>query len=193
MDAYYSGLAMEPRGVTAMGAAGQKFQALLDKSVPMIGPRWGVFGLVVATYAIRVYLLKGFYIVTYGLGIFNLNLVIGFLSPQVDPDSEEPGLPTKSEEEFRPFVRRLPEFKFWYGATKSFCVGFLMTFFSVFDVPVFWPILLMYWMVLFTVTMRRQIRHMIKHRYLPFSHGKKSYAKGAGGKDGAPAPKKDAK
>jgi hypothetical protein len=30
----------------------------------------------------------------------------------------------------------------------------LMTFFSVFDVPVFWPILLLYWFVLFFVTMR---------------------------------------
>jgi hypothetical protein len=39
-------------------------------------------------------------------------------------------------------------------------------------VPVFWPILLMYWVVLFFITMKRQIRHMIKHRYLPFSMGK---------------------
>ena len=28
-------------------------------------------------------------------------------------------------------------------------------------------------LVLFFVTMRRQIRHMIKHRYIPFSFGKK--------------------
>lgn len=48
-----------------------------------------------------------------------------------------------------------------------------MTFFSVFDVPVFWPILLLYWCVLFFVTMKRQIRHMIKYRYIPFSFGKK--------------------
>ncbi len=48
-----------------------------------------------------------------------------------------------------------------------------MTFFTFFDVPVFWPILLLYWFVLFFVTMKRQIRHMIKHRYLPFSFGKR--------------------
>lgn len=47
-----------------------------------------------------------------------------------------------------------------------------MTFFSVFDVPVFWPILLSYWVVLFVLTMRRQISHMIKYRYVPFSTGK---------------------
>jgi len=56
--------------------------------------------------------------------------------------------------------------------TKAFCIAFLMTFFSVFDVPVFWPILLCYWVVLFVLTMRRQIAHMIKHKYIPFSIGK---------------------
>jgi hypothetical protein len=60
-----------------------------------------------------------------------------------------------------------------YASIKSFVIGFLMTFFSVFDVPVFWPILLMYWMILFFVTMKRQIKHMIKYKYLPFTTGKK--------------------
>jgi hypothetical protein len=53
-------------------------------------------------------------------------------------------------------------------------IGFCMTFFPVFDVPVFWPILLMYFLVLFFVTMKRQIKHMIKYRYVPFSFGKKA-------------------
>lgn len=61
---------------------------------------------------------------------------------------------------------------FRYSITKAFCVAFLMTFFSVFDVPVFWPILLCYWIVLFVLTMKRQIMHMIKYKYIPFSIGK---------------------
>lgn len=48
-----------------------------------------------------------------------------------------------------------------------------MTLLPMFDVPVFWPILLLYWLLLFAVTMKRQIKHMIKYRYLPFSTGKK--------------------
>lgn len=59
-----------------------------------------------------------------------------------------------------------------YSFTKAFCIAFVMTFFSIFDVPVFWPILLCYWIVLFVLTMRRQISHMIKYKYLPFSFGK---------------------
>ena len=94
--------------------ARQRFQILLDKSTPHIAGRWVFFAVIALIYGLRVYYIKGFYIVTYGLGIFNLNLMIGFLSPQVDPETEGPQLPTKSDEEFKPFVRRLPEFKFWY-------------------------------------------------------------------------------
>eukprot|EP00245_Coleochaete_scutata_P009580 TRINITY_DN3183_c0_g1_i1.p1 TRINITY_DN3183_c0_g1~~TRINITY_DN3183_c0_g1_i1.p1 ORF type:complete len:205 (-),score=40.99 TRINITY_DN3183_c0_g1_i1:336-923(-) len=153
----------------------RRFQYYLDKSTPHALARWlgtCVAGLI---YVLRVYYVQGFYIVTYGLGIYILNLLIGFLSPQVDPESEGPTLPTKGADEFKPFIRRLPEFKFWYAITKALCVAFTLTFFSIFDVPVFWPILLLYWIVLFVLTMKRQIRHMIKYKYVPFSLGKQRY------------------
>ena len=31
-----------------------------------------------------------------------------------DEDEDSPGLPTKNDEEFKPFIRKLPEFKFWW-------------------------------------------------------------------------------
>ncbi|OMO56935.1 Retrieval of early ER protein Rer1 [Corchorus capsularis] len=68
-----------------------------------------------------------------------------------------------------------------YAITKAFVVAFLLTFFSVLDVPVFWPILLCYWIFLFFLTMKRQILHMIKYRYIPFDFGKQRY----GGKKSA--------
>jgi len=72
----------------------------------------------------------------------------------------------------------VPEFKFWYSSTKGVVTAFCMTFFSVFDIPVFWPILLVYFFALFFLTMKRQIKHMIKHKYVPWSWGKKSYKGG---------------
>lgn len=89
-------------------------QALLDMSTPLVTQRWVAWAAVLLIYIIRVYFLEGFYIVTYALGIYNLNLFLGFLTPlHVDTEAEEPGLPSKNNEEFRPFIRRLPEFKFW--------------------------------------------------------------------------------
>lgn len=72
-------------------------------------------------------------------------------------DDSGPSLPTRANEEFRPFIRRLPEFKFWYSVVKSTLLSIFLTFFQFFDVPVFWPILVLYFIVLFCITMKRQI------------------------------------
>lgn len=59
---------------------------------------------------------------SYALGIYLLNMFLAFLTPKFDPssvvededeDEEGPSLPTRNDQEFRPFIRRLPEFKFW--------------------------------------------------------------------------------
>ena len=129
-----------------------------------------------------VCMLQGWYIVTYALAIYHLNLLLAFLTPKIDPamaelDADEgkftnfqhsllikqwidgePGLPTSQNEEFRPFIRRLPEFKFWYSATKATAIAFFCTFFEFFNIPVFWPILVMYFITLFCITMKRQIK-----------------------------------
>ncbi|KIS68088.1 protein retrieval receptor [Mycosarcoma maydis] len=78
------------------------------------------------------------------------------------------------DDEFRPFIRRLPEFKFWLSATQAILISLFCTTSSAFDIPVFWPILLMYFCILFTITMRRQIKHMIRHKYVPFDLGRKT-------------------
>uniref|UniRef100_A0A1J3E587 Protein RER1 n=1 Tax=Noccaea caerulescens TaxID=107243 RepID=A0A1J3E587_NOCCA len=161
-------------------AVEQRQQHLLDKTVPHVLYRWIACLCVVLIYFVRVYLVEGFYIITYAIGIYLLNLIIAFLSPQDDPEASLTTggtLPTRGSDEYRPFVRRLPEFKFWLSIIRAFVIGFTMTFFEVFDVPVFWPILLFYWVMLFFLTMRKQIQHMIKYRYVPFSFGKQQYGK----------------
>lgn len=158
----------------------QVYQRYLDLWTPYVISRW-IFALVlVLIFVLRVFLSEGWYIVTYALGIYHLNLFILFLTPKIDPamdfdDAEGPGLPTRANEEFRPFMRRLPEFKFWHAVTRSTLFAITCTLFDCFNIPVFWPILVMYFITLFTVTMKRQIMHMIKYRYLPFTHGKPTY------------------
>lgn len=92
------------------------FQYYLDRSAPHLVNRWLGTLVAAAIYIFRVYYVQGFYVISYGLGIYILNLLIGFMSPKVDPELEVldgPSLPTKDSDEFRPFIRRLPEFKFW--------------------------------------------------------------------------------
>jgi len=61
-------------------------------------------------------------------------------------------------------VRRLPEFKFWHSATRAVGLSFLCSWSEIFNLPVFWPVLVVYWLILVFLTMRRQIQSMIKYR-----------------------------
>ena len=165
----------------------RRYQTALDSTVQHPILRWCSLILTTLLYILRILLIQGWHIVSYALAIYILNLFILFLSPKIDPGMDEweleddwgvsdvPQLPMTSNQEFRPFIRRLPEFKFWLSSMKAFFVAFFCTFFSVFNIPVFWPILVIYFIILFALTMKRQIRHMIKYRYLPFSHGKTVY------------------
>ncbi|KFM82471.1 hypothetical protein X975_14274, partial [Stegodyphus mimosarum] len=156
----------------------QVYQHILDIWTPHTVARWVVSGILLITFLARVFILQGWYIITYALGIYQLNLFLAFLTPKIDPamgEDDGPSLPTKMTEEFRPFIRRLPEFKFWYSTVKATLLALFCTFFQMFNIPVFWPILLLYFLTLFGITMKRQIRHMIKYRYLPWTRGKTKY------------------
>ncbi|KAK9766468.1 hypothetical protein K7432_004415 [Basidiobolus ranarum] len=168
----------------------RRYQAWLDSTTPFVTERWGAFAGILFIFILRIIIAQGWYIVCYALGIYLLNLFLAFLTPRFDPALEEememeneteegPSLPTTSDEEFRPFVRRLPEFKFWYSATKATIFSLFCTIFKALDLPVFWPILLMYFIILFVLTMKRQIQHMVRYRYLPFTTGKKQYTRTA--------------
>ncbi|CAD5212431.1 unnamed protein product [Bursaphelenchus okinawaensis] len=154
------------------------YQHYLDRLTPYTAVRWTIAISFMLLFCYRVFHVQGFYIVTYALFIFYLNLFLQFLSPKIDPafdfdsDDDGPALPQSNNEEFRPFMRRLPEFKFWLSTMKATILAFTMTFFEIFDIPVFWPILVMYFFFLTFLTLKRQIMHMIKYRYIPFTFGK---------------------
>ena len=74
---------------------------------------------------------------------------------------------------------------------RAIATAMVMTLVPLFDVPVFWPILLIYFIALFALTMRNQIAHMIKYRYVPFAWGKQKYTTGKGKKAGGGGGKGD--
>ena len=135
--------------------------------------RWAFTIILLLAFFLRIVFAQGWYIVAYCLGIYLLNLFLAFLQPKFDPsltqdegledggaEGERSSLPTKQDEEFRPFIRRLPEFKFWYTSTKAIAIGFVCCFFRIFDLPVFWPVLVLYWLILFAMTSMRLIPQM---------------------------------
>jgi len=164
------------------------YQKTLDRLTPHTLYRWVGTGTLLCLFALRIVFAQGWYIICYAHAIYLLNLLLAFLQPKFDPslqddltadDMEEGGdeptpLPSSRDDEFRPFVRRLPEWQFWLSSTRATILALLCTFSEVFDVPVYWPILVVYFFVLFFLTMRRQIQHMIKYKYIPFDIGRKA-------------------
>lgn len=159
----------------AIGGLSRRCSHYLDRTTVYPRCRWLGCLVLLTLYIIRVrFFVSGFYIVSYALAIYLLNLFIGFLSPQVDPETDV--LPTTADtEEYRPFERKLPEYKFWLSACRGMLFAIFSTFFSVLDLPVFWPILVIYFILLFCLTMRQQVKRMVKYKYIPFSWGKQTY------------------
>ena len=70
-------------GSQVAAKARQRFQVILDRITPHTGPRWLGWLVLLLLFVLRIWALKGFYIIAYALGIFNLNLLLGFITPQV--------------------------------------------------------------------------------------------------------------
>lgn len=95
----------------------QIYQTYLDKSTPHFAVRWIASVALMFAFMLRIVLAQGWYIIAYGLGIYLLNMFLAFLTPKFDPsleqeiadDDAESGrssLPTRSDDEFKPFIRR---------------------------------------------------------------------------------------
>jgi hypothetical protein len=125
--------------------AWRRYQKLLDEATPHVTWRWVATGLLSVVFLLRIVATRGFFIIAYALGIYLLNLFIGFISPQVDPEGEG-ALPTSMavDDEFRPFIRHLSEKKFWASATRALLISVACTFVPFLNIPVFWPILVIY-------------------------------------------------
>lgn len=171
----------------AFGGASQQlhkysmlYQHYVDMTVPYSQRRWIGLAVLLTLFYARVIMAQGWYVLCYGLSIYLLSQFLAFLTPKFDMSlqQEEDNKELEAGEradEFRPFIRRLPEFKFWLNATRASVLAFALTVSRVTDIPVFWPILLMYFIILFFMTMRRQIQHMIKYKYVPLDIGKRKY------------------
>ena len=152
---------------------------LKDKTIIYKYQRWLLVAILLLIYIIRMINTNGYYALTYCIGIHFLNSFIGFISPLEDPEDnlneENSFLPQKNNEEFKPFQRKVKEYQFWNVMFFTLLIGIFLTFFDSFDVPVFWPLLLVYFILIFLLTMKNQIRHMIKYNYLPWDAGKINY------------------
>ena len=153
----------------------QRFE---DMAVPFRVPRWAGFFAFLGLYFLRIYFLGGYYIVTYGLCIHLVYLLALMVTPIAEPeqpDADGPSLGSTSDGEFKPFIPKLQEFKVWRNMMRAVFIAFSMTLFSIFDIPAYWPILVIYFLVLFVSQFWSRVEHMLKHKYVPWQRNKPKY------------------
>ncbi|KAG5504939.1 hypothetical protein JKF63_04385 [Porcisia hertigi] len=151
------------------------YKRYLDASVPHRGLRWCFFAFLAILYLARVVTFGGFYVVTYGLCIHLLYLLLLLITPLSDPEeSESTSLPTTHADgdEYRPFMPKVQEFVIWKKMFTVLSICIFLTLFPFLDIPVFWPILVLYFLMLFATQIGGRVRHMIKHGYVPWNSGK---------------------
>eukprot|EP00825_Cyclidium_porcatum_P051337 TRINITY_DN9412_c0_g1_i2.p2 TRINITY_DN9412_c0_g1~~TRINITY_DN9412_c0_g1_i2.p2 ORF type:complete len:139 (+),score=23.95 TRINITY_DN9412_c0_g1_i2:100-516(+) len=111
-------------------------------------------------------------------GLYLLHLSVQFFTPVGLPEADEeddeddqlnnvklPETQQESHEDRGPLIRSMGEFKFWQNATLASLGSIVCSYSQLFDLPVFWPFLLAYFIMLFILTIKRQIRHMFKYNY----------------------------
>ena len=153
------------------------FQKKIDRLIVYKTQRWVALLLLLGAFLLRMVLLQAFFAVAYILGFYIMQNVILYFTPSTLPsiqDEEEADeeiyeIPErqleKNDDESKPIIRKLGEFKLWKKLFFAISLALLCTFIKVFDFPVFWPILLIYFLFIAGTIVIRQRQHMNKYGY----------------------------
>lgn len=143
----------------------------LDRWVLHKKERWAFFAFLAIFFFLRMVFKEGYYAIAYLLGFTYLQNLILYLTPQEIPtideedDEEIFDIPTtinlhSSEDGSKPIIRKLHEFHLWKKLSLFTGLAVVSTFFESFDIPVFWPLLLLYFIFASLSIGMRQYRHM---------------------------------
>lgn len=153
------------------------FRRKLDQYILNKKERWAFFTFTLLLLFFRVYQTAGYYAILYILGFYYLNNIILFVTPSGLPTIQEEEenedlyeIPDtivldKNEDTSKPVIRKIGEFNLWKKMVFSNVLAILCTFFELFNFPVFWPILLVYFFVVMVSVYLKQKKHMEKYGY----------------------------
>ncbi|KAL6122313.1 hypothetical protein NUSPORA_00677 [Nucleospora cyclopteri] len=155
-------------------------QLMIDKLSPQSTIRWGMFAFLIFLYTMRVLIRNSHHIISYAVGVYLVHGFILFATPKnkniPDPfeaPAEDSYVPENAPVDFGPFVRNLPEYEYWLFCMKVVGISYFLTFFDVFDIPVFTPLLIMYFITMVIATIVKLYQHQKLYHYNPWQTIKK--------------------
>lgn len=136
--------------------------------------RWIGFGIFVMYFLYRAIKYE-YHAVLYFFSIYSIANIFSSLTPagsknimDLNDLEFENGLPKVSEDLSKPFARKLPEFRLFQHLSISLAISLFCTFFELFKVKVFWPILVIYVFILIGIFSMKHLKHMKRFGYNPF-------------------------
>ena len=150
-------------------------QLLKDKLSGEVQLRWGIFAFALIIYLLRVMIKNSHHIITYAVGIYLIQGFILFATPKMK-NTEDP-FETLTEEQIAeeqknfdgPFIRNLSEYDFWLFYMRVIIVSFILTFFNFLDIPVFVPLLILYFCIMVVATLAKLMQHQKIYKYNPWT------------------------
>lgn len=156
---------------------------LLDYLIQYKTARWLITAALCLFYFERSYGMN-YYIVTYLIGFYVLQLIVKYVTPKgldqdenEEEDYEEQSISTDSSisfqpyltdcraDESRPITPSMSEMQVWERLTYAFTMGTICTCFKLLEIDVFWPMLVVYFLLLAAYTIRKVFKQMVKHNY----------------------------
>lgn len=157
----------------------------INKLIPRPMVRWTIFSCTYLFFMLRVLIMQKYFLVAYMSSIYILYGFVSFCSPNDDSipcaledfdDFDVSNIPTNTIEEiedYKPFDRKLPDYKYWESSMICLCFSILATLFDVFNFTVYAPILIIYFLIMCISVIRNIYLHSKKFNYNPLDFGKK--------------------
>jgi len=154
-------------------------QLFEDSLSPLLYPRWIFTSFLLLAYIYRIFKIKSHAVISYCVGIYLLHSFILFVTPKDEniPDpfenvEDDDYNPRNIDNDFKPYVRKLPEFQFWKFCTQAISISYFLTLFSFTIIPVFPLVLIIYFIFIVLMTIYKLHMHSKKYKYSIFFSGK---------------------
>jgi len=158
-------------------------QIMIDKFSPCPVQRWCVFGLCLLVHFVKILVSGTHHLIAYVVGVYLFHGFILFATPkdenipdpfeeEVENENSNEYSPSSVDNSLRPFIRNMPEYTYWMFSMKVVVVSFLLTLSRLTDIPVYTPILLVYFVFMVLATAIKLWQHSRKYHYNPFFQSK---------------------
>lgn len=147
-------------------------QYVADKILIYIKTRWAIAGFLAFVYVSRVIINGSHVVVSYVAGVYLLHSFVSFMTPDdenipdpFDADYQDTYVPNNIDNDYKPYVRKLPEYTLWVFTIQILVIIIILSMFEFADIPVFSPILISYFIFMLVVTLYTVISHSKKYKY----------------------------